>query len=65
MKCPMCGADTLDDLVVKGEMTNEEWIKSLDTEQLAEWLVFKRKLLRIPETNYEVWIQWLKEKHTE
>lgn len=38
MKCPMCGGDTLDDLVVKGEMTNEEWLKQANTEQLAEWI---------------------------
>ena len=37
MKCPMCGGDTLDDLVVKGKMTNEEWLRSATTEQLAEW----------------------------
>ena len=38
MKCPICGADTLDDLVVKGKMTNEEWLKSLDTEGLVDYL---------------------------
>ena len=38
MKCPICGADVLNDLVVKGEMTNEEWLRSCDTEQLAEFL---------------------------
>lgn len=38
MKCPMCGGDTLDDLVVKGKMTNEEWMRSATTEELAEFL---------------------------
>lgn len=46
-------------------MTNEEWLHTLNTEQLAEWLTFKRKLIRIPETNYEAWLRWLKEKHHE
>ena len=43
MKCPMCGGDTLNDLVVKGKMTNEEWIKSCNTEQLAEFLIVSIK----------------------
>ena len=38
MRCPMCGADTLDDLVIKGKKTREEWLKSCNTEQLAEVL---------------------------
>ena len=41
MICPMCGGDTLDDLVVKGKMTNEEWLRSATFEELAgaiyEW----------------------------
>ena len=38
MKCPMCGGDTLNDLVVKGKMTNEEWRKTCSAEEFTEEL---------------------------
>ena len=42
MKCPMCGGDTLNDLVVKGKMTNEEWLHTMNAEkfieEVVEWL---------------------------
>ena len=41
MKCPMCGGDTLDDLVVKGEMTNEEWFCQLTTEEKAKFIFWQ------------------------
>ena len=72
MKCYRCNGSGVDDDNIlcyrcggKGEieLTNDEWRKTCSTEEFAEWLAFKRKLLRIPETNYEVWIQWLKEEH--
>ena len=37
MKCPMCGKDTLNDLVVHN-MTNEEWLCSLPTEEKARFI---------------------------
>ena len=51
MKCPMCGGDGITDKFTPNvgrcikcngsgeiEPTNEEWLHSLNTEQLAEWL---------------------------
>ena len=74
MKCPMCGADTLDDLVVKGKMTNEEWLKSLSTEELANYIATQcADAVRLwREMQYwtanekcksNKWYVWLKEKH--
>lgn len=75
MKCPMCGADTLDDLVVKGEMTNEEWLKSLDTEGLVDYLyevhkggnsVERQKWIENHKERVKMQFRgWLKEKHNE
>lgn len=57
-------------------MTNEEWIKSLNTEQLAEQLVettsgaayitpfeFVCSIEETPKTAVHKVIEWLKEKH--
>ena len=71
MKCPMCGGDTLDDLVVKGEMTNEEWFCQLTTEEKAKWLSRNSKFMygcgrmeTTPKVMYEEdWEMWLKEIH--
>ena len=71
MKCPMCGADTLDDLVVKGKMTNEEWFCSLPTEEKAEFLVMIQMSVMHPvkrgavdmEKFIEEVVDWLKGKH--
>ena len=69
MKCPMCGGDTLDDLVVKGEMTNEEWFCQLTTEEKAKFL---RQIYRDGRDDYvgewyeqteADFVEWLKEKH--
>lgn len=38
MKCPMCGKDTLNDLVVH-EVTNDEWRRTCSTEEFASWLM--------------------------
>ena len=54
-------------------MTNEEWIKSLDTEQLAEWIAsVVKKAISIKENNDIVmlesavwWDEWLKQPHRE
>lgn len=58
VRCEVCNGSG------KKPMTNFEWLTE-SPERLAEWLAIKRKLLRIPETNYEVWMRWLKEKHDE
>ena len=41
MKCPICGGDTLNDLVVKGKMTNEEWFCGLSTEEKAKFIFWQ------------------------
>ena len=72
MKCPMCGGDTLDDLVVKGKMTNEEWFASLSTEEKAEWISkatidawFRQVNNELPKPNgAKEWAEWLKQPHT-
>lgn len=53
----------------KEPMTNEEWLRSLNTEQLAEWLA-QRDCDDLPIDATEVkeilkkeWLEWLKEKH--
>lgn len=69
MKCPMCGGDTLDDLVVKGEMTNEEWLRSATTEELAgkiyAWHTkgYARGKNGLPLNSITEIVEWLKEKH--
>ena len=71
MKCPMCGGDTLNDLVVKGKMTNEEWFCQLTTEEKAKWLSRTSKFMygcgrmeTTPKVMYEEdWEMWLKEIH--
>ena len=47
-------------------MTNEEWLKSLNTKELAKWI--RRKTHGNDEYNEEVesaWEGWLKEEHKE
>ena len=71
MKCPMCGGDTLNDLVVKGEMTNEEWFASLPTEEKAEFLVMIQMSVMHPvkrgavdmEKFIEEVVDWLRNPH--
>jgi hypothetical protein len=44
--------------------TNEEWLKSLNTKELAKWI--RRKTHGNDEYNEEIelaWEAWLKEKH--
>jgi len=50
----------------KANMTNEEWLKSLTTKELAKWI--RRKTHGNDEYNEEVelaWEGWLKDKHKE
>ena len=65
----------------KVEQTNEEWLRSLNTEQLADWLTdtfdlcgagcsncfVSKKCLRddCNEMPTELIVEWLKEKHTD
>ena len=51
--CPACDG--------KGfiELTNEEWFCNLSTEEKATFLA-KNKMLNF---DYQMWIEWLKEKH--
>lgn len=75
MKCPMCGKDTLNDLVVH-EVTNEEWFCSLSTEEKADFMsrVLGCSNCPIPKdgrscmgTYSGCWheiIKWLKQPHT-
>ena len=50
-------------------MTNEEWLKSLDTEKLAEWIAIIIDCSHCPVKNCDdepckkQFIRWLKEKH--
>ena len=69
MKCPICGGDTLNDLVVKGKMTNEEWLRSATTEELAgkiyAWHTkgYARGKNGLPLNSITEIVEWLKEKH--
>jgi hypothetical protein len=78
MRCPMCGADTLDDLVIKGKKTREEWLKSCNTEQLVnvihlmttscyvcgkEGVDYKRCYFHKKCTGPKEIEEWLKEPH--
>ena len=70
MKCPICGGDTLNDLVVKGKMTNEEYLHSCNTEQLAEWLFrfrhnYRHTLSDADKMEIEDISWWLKQPHSE
>ena len=66
-KCPVCDG--------KGEVeqTNEEWLRSASTEDVAKWLSKISKYFHecgkrdvYPKTMYEEdWERWLKEKHKE
>ena len=58
--CPLCGGS--------GEvpMTNEEWLKSMDTEQFAEalaWIEDRGELPTVRKENVKAFEEWLKEKH--
>lgn len=65
-KCEMCnGTGDVD-------MTNEEWLQTATTEQLAEWISsVVQKAISIKENNDIVmlesaiwWVEWLKQPHT-
>ena len=84
MKCKNCGGtgyfatncyadieecSTCDGTGVVEPMTNEEWIKSCNTEQLAElfytvWVKgFFEQTLSVPEDMNNLIIEWLKQPH--
>ena len=62
--CPTCGG--------KGEieLTEQEWLQTADTEQLAEWIA-KQCGNAVMESTYDVpklrkkryWVEWLKQPH--
>jgi len=70
MKCPMCGKDTLNDLVVH-EVTNEEWFCQLPTAEKSEFLsAMVKQAIKVYEIHGTTWHEtvswwdgWLKEKH--
>ena len=89
MICPDCGGKGGDTYDVFGwvkcrtcngtgevEQTNEEWLKSLNTERLAEWLslnlcekTFRCTLIEAGmckgndyKEDYNAWLKWLKAK---
>ena len=51
----------------KKPMTNEEYIKSLNTEQLAEalaWIEDRGELPTVRKENVKAFVEWLKQPHT-
>lgn len=64
--CPTCGG--------KGEieLTEQEWLQTASTEQLAEWIA-EQCSNAVMEGTYDVsklrkkryWVEWLKKPHTE
>ena len=65
VNCPYCGGTG----EMEMEMTNEEWLHTLNTEQLAEWIYQERW------THSDGWyelcghtvkevVEWLKQPHT-
>jgi len=69
-KCPyikLCNKGIFDKSPYKPQ-TNEEWIKTLNTEEMAKAITdFIKRIANAKEVelniNKEVWIRWLKEKH--
>ena len=66
MKCPRCGGSG------EVQMTNEEWLHTMNAEQLAEFLVMiqmsvmhpvKRGAVDMEKFTEEV-VAWLKQQHT-
>ena len=54
--------------VFKEEKTNEEWLKSMNTEQFAEalaWIEDRGELPTVRKENVKAFEKWLKEKHDE
>ena len=52
--------------VSETDMTNEEWLKSMNTEQFAEalaWIEDRGELPTVRKENVKAFEKWLKEKH--
>ena len=55
------------------EMTNEEWLRSATTEQLAEWIAHQTLIALLENQNNHslrmtypaYWVEWLKQPHSE
>ena len=79
MKCPKCKFynickgrinETVENCVrfKSVEKTNEEWLKSMNTEQFAEalaWIEDRGELPTVRKENVKAFEKWLKEKHDE
>ena len=78
MKCPKCNGSGWDDenmikcLHCYGsgevEITNEEWLNTLNTEQLATFLAivqYDGTDLTLKKNHVEKWVEWLKQPHKE
>lgn len=81
MKCPVCGGIGLTDLHTPNvgrcikcngsgevEITNEEWLKSMSTEQFAEalaWIEDRGELPTVRKENVKAFEEWLKQPHKE
>ena len=62
MTCDLCHGNG------EVEMTNEEWLKSMDTEQFAEalaWIEDRGELPTVRKENIKAFEKWLKEVHKE
>ena len=65
-------ADIELDKLYPTELTNEEHLKSLDTEQLAEWIAHQTMIALLENQNNHslrmtypaYWVEWLKQPHT-
>ena len=52
---------------IKKEQTNEEWLKSMNTEQFAEalaWIEDRSELPTVRKENVKAFEEWLKQPHT-
>ena len=55
----------------KANMTNEEWLRSCNTEQLAEWIAHQTMIALLENQNNHslrmtypaYWVEWLKQPH--
>lgn len=78
-KCPKCKFynickgrlnETVENCVrfKSAEQTNEEWLKSMNTEQLAEalaWIEDRSELPTVRKENVKAFEEWLKQPHNE
>ena len=66
-ECEMCGGNG----EIEVKMTNEEWLRSCNTEQLAEWIAHQTMIALLENQNNHslrmtypaYWVEWLKQPH--